>query len=184
QMGLAEEKEKTASTGAKQFSAQSSGTQPSLITFIDVCVGDGAFERFLDLPRFVQQFSKRVEVPSRCEDVAELTSDFAHPAKRGAMFTGICFLPVQPLAGRPRLARIKNDQAAVQFPLGLSRADYRIHADMSVRLKTNHLQAAVGGDILILLSDRLSESFDFHRARYCGLKSSLTLVPLEGVEGV
>src|SRR5207245_6146003 len=114
-----------------------------------------------NFPSLVKQFPKRVQVPPQREDVAQLARDLAHLAKGSRMLIDIGSLPRQHLPRRTRLARVENDKAAVQLPLGPCRADHRIDAHMSVRLKADHLQASVSSNILILLTNGLLEFFDF-----------------------
>ena len=78
-----------------------------------------------------------------------------------AVFAFCCF---QDRIGRAGDARVEQQQPALKFRLGFRLADDRIDEHAAVGVEADALEAAIGGDVLVLLADRLAADVDLDAA--------------------
>src|SRR5258707_3936522 len=155
------EQQKAAAARTDEFAANGSILHAEVIPLIDMGIAHATRPALLVLPMIMHQrpklrrltrFKKRFTFQSKLLDEMQVGDHVLVAA------LGLGVLILQDRSGAARKAGEEQQQIVLKIELGIHRYLQRLYIDAVVRMERKAGQSAAGGDVLILLSDRLAET--------------------------
>jgi hypothetical protein len=178
------EEHAAAATGSEEFGSDGSGLASAAVDVLDFGIGDGGVEGALEVPGFVEQFAELSQIAAGGEDGVAFVDHVAHARKGETLGIEVADVVAGDVGGAALDAGMEQEEMVFDEADAVRGEGDGVDNDVLTGAELDELEAADGGEDLVLAADGFAEDVLFEMDRLDGEFEGTAGTSLEGVERV